>query len=156
MAETVYRGIVDARLDSLLPKARSGRFALLQRSGDDGRKMMRRTAAISEARNRELTLCKLLAVPVGEPRSHLRQLIEARDLNDADGCSQLIEPVVEPQIDDVVPRGMAAMAIPGQRGHSVRTETACLRGWFFFAERSEEHTSELQSRENIVCRLLLE
>src|SRR5690606_39575948 len=31
--------------------------------------------------------------------------------------------------------------------------------WFFVAalpERSEEHTSELQSRENLVCRLLLE
>src|SRR5690606_40632677 len=26
----------------------------------------------------------------------------------------------------------------------------------FVAERSEEHTSELQSRENLVCRLLLE
>src|SRR5690606_41288955 len=26
----------------------------------------------------------------------------------------------------------------------------------FWAERSEEHTSELQSRENLVCRLLLE
>src|SRR5690606_39308631 len=25
-----------------------------------------------------------------------------------------------------------------------------------FAQRSEEHTSELQSRENLVCRLLLE
>src|SRR5690606_41386013 len=27
---------------------------------------------------------------------------------------------------------------------------------FVFEERSEEHTSELQSRENLVCRLLLE
>src|SRR5690606_28665079 len=26
----------------------------------------------------------------------------------------------------------------------------------YFVERSEEHTSELQSRENLVCRLLLE
>src|SRR5690606_41805882 len=26
----------------------------------------------------------------------------------------------------------------------------------FFSSRSEEHTSELQSRENLVCRLLLE
>src|SRR5690606_41158360 len=26
----------------------------------------------------------------------------------------------------------------------------------FFCSRSEEHTSELQSRENLVCRLLLE
>src|SRR5690606_39580637 len=31
----------------------------------------------------------------------------------------------------------------------LRDESAC-------AERSEEHTSELQSRENLVCRLLLE
>src|SRR6266700_4446684 len=28
--------------------------------------------------------------------------------------------------------------------------------WRACAERSEEHTSELQSRENLVCRLLLE
>src|SRR5436309_10047497 len=33
---------------------------------------------------------------------------------------------------------------------SVRAETLCA------LERSEEHTSELQSRENLVCRLLLE
>src|SRR5690606_41627295 len=30
------------------------------------------------------------------------------------------------------------------------------RGWFRRLPRSEEHTSELQSRENLVCRLLLE
>src|SRR5690606_42141702 len=35
---------------------------------------------------------------------------------------------------------------------SVLTEIP--RAWF--ARRSEEHTSELQSRENLVCRLLLE
>src|SRR5690606_40920199 len=28
--------------------------------------------------------------------------------------------------------------------------------WDFETQRSEEHTSELQSRENLVCRLLLE
>src|SRR5690606_41947836 len=28
--------------------------------------------------------------------------------------------------------------------------------WLIYAFRSEEHTSELQSRENLVCRLLLE
>src|SRR5436309_10913584 len=31
-----------------------------------------------------------------------------------------------------------------------------LRKDFFMRRRSEEHTSELQSRENLVCRLLLE
>src|SRR5690606_42002476 len=30
------------------------------------------------------------------------------------------------------------------------------RGWRRGSSRSEEHTSELQSRENLVCRLLLE
>src|SRR5690606_41628747 len=31
-----------------------------------------------------------------------------------------------------------------------------LSGRVYIGERSEEHTSELQSRENLVCRLLLE
>src|SRR5690606_41937449 len=35
----------------------------------------------------------------------------------------------------------------------VSEELEKLQGWL---ERSEEHTSELQSRENLVCRLLLE
>src|SRR5690606_40707992 len=34
--------------------------------------------------------------------------------------------------------------------------TACGAGGQDAEERSEEHTSELQSRENLVCRLLLE
>src|SRR5690606_41505081 len=33
---------------------------------------------------------------------------------------------------------------------------ACLPAWTALKVRSEEHTSELQSRENLVCRLLLE
>src|SRR5690606_40414279 len=38
-----------------------------------------------------------------------------------------------------------------------RLEHASVRSRrFTFARRSEEHTSELQSRENLVCRLLLE
>src|SRR6266511_3936054 len=38
-----------------------------------------------------------------------------------------------------------------------RTRPRCsARWWAWTPERSEEHTSELQSRENLVCRLLLE
>src|SRR5256886_7096285 len=33
---------------------------------------------------------------------------------------------------------------------------ADMRAWLAAAERSEEHTSELQSQSNLVCRLLLE
>src|SRR5690606_39444346 len=42
----------------------------------------------------------------------------------------------------LTPAGAAMVPGPGARGR--------------FAFRSEEHTSELQSRENLVCRLLLE
>src|SRR5690606_40453452 len=41
-----------------------------------------------------------------------------------------------------------------QLGHSNRTQM--LKEIFQLEKRSEEHTSELQSRENLVCRLLLE
>src|SRR5690606_39597967 len=47
------------------------------------------------------------------------------------------------------PQGVAA-AVPQ------RVEQAGTRVEFAQAVRSEEHTSELQSRENLVCRLLLE
>src|SRR5207253_9846900 len=43
---------------------------------------------------------------------------------------------------------------------SRRSSTACWKttrlGWFSIRRRSEEHTSELQSRGHLVCRLLLE
>src|SRR5690606_41167166 len=45
-----------------------------------------------------------------------------------------------------------------RKGSSNHIAEAIIRlpGIEFFAHRSEEHTSELQSRENLVCRLLLE
>src|SRR5215475_14974429 len=43
--------------------------------------------------------------------------------------------------DQGAPRSIARRALPGRHPQSAR---------------SEEHTSELQSRENLVCRLLLE
>src|SRR5688572_31174631 len=45
------------------------------------------------------------------------------------------------------PRLLAARQILGRRLHLLRGETHL---------RSEEHTSELQSQSNLVCRLLLE
>src|SRR2546430_10476551 len=37
-----------------------------------------------------------------------------------------------------------------------RRKFGCKRFWSFRKSRSEEHTSELQSQSNLVCRLLLE
>src|SRR2546427_1084646 len=42
--------------------------------------------------------------------------------------------------------------VPRHRGVASVTQDAPVHGW----ERSEEHTSELQSQSNLVCRLLLE
>src|SRR3712207_9131899 len=49
----------------------------------------------------------------------------------------------------------AEPAVPGARGIAVEVKD---RGFIFLREnlRSEEHTSELQSRQYLVCRLLLE
>src|SRR5207302_3942941 len=44
------------------------------------------------------------------------------------------------------------LAVPGV---AIQLESSA-REWFGNSWRSEEHTSELQSRENLVCRLLLE
>src|SRR2546430_11323906 len=41
-------------------------------------------------------------------------------------------------------------------GHSHPTLHPSVLGWAGECERSEEHTSELQSQSNLVCRLLLE
>src|SRR5690606_39918166 len=40
--------------------------------------------------------------------------------------------------------------------HGLPAPRYSTQGYFLVEERSEEHTSELQSRENLVCRLLLE
>src|SRR5690606_42102368 len=45
----------------------------------------------------------------------------------------------------------------GDAGHSLKNLSSFqCKGLFTMYSRSEEHTSELQSRENLVCRLLLE
>src|SRR5207302_4009757 len=62
----------------------------------------------------------------------------------------------------VLKRGISAPPAPGQivdpRTYQQEYEKELHKeGVPFFGEaRSEEHTSELQSRENLVCRLLLE
>src|SRR5436309_12265275 len=53
-----------------------------------------------------------------------------------------------------------ALPISARSGRSARTAgrawSSCCWASIWVRPRSEEHTSELQSRENLVCRLLLE
>src|SRR5206468_10201366 len=58
---------------------------------------------------------------------------------------------------------VVVMGVTGSGKTTVATELARRLGWDFTegddhhpAQRSEEHTSELQSRSDLVCRLLLE
>src|SRR5436309_12307604 len=57
-------------------------------------------------------------------------------------------------ISDRILDGGAGWRRPWSHFRRAAGETGLLD--FAAAERSEEHTSELQSRENLVCRLLLE
>src|SRR3712207_8372724 len=53
-------------------------------------------------------------------------------------------------------RGLAALAVEGLGEQLEVREDARERGAQLVGGRSEEHTSELQSRQYLVCRLLLE
>src|SRR2546422_6712075 len=51
---------------------------------------------------------------------------------------------------------MLTESIPILTISMLTTTSSCRRGWGPARTRSEEHTSELQSRLHLVCRLLLE
>src|SRR2546427_3332262 len=58
---------------------------------------------------------------------------------------------------DAMVAGMVAARLRGlDLADTARLSTASALAWLQAAPRSEEHTSELQSQSNLVCRLLLE
>src|SRR5690606_40205131 len=67
----------------------------------------------------------------------------------ADGANVAITDVLEAE-------GRALATELGERARFFAHDVTDDGAWRDVVERSEEHTSELQSRENIVCRLLLE
>src|SRR5690606_40736464 len=63
------------------------------------------------------------------------------------------------ELGNVAVLGCAVLALKATGGNVGAASRDWMRGALSFDRtllRSEEHTSELQSRENIVCRLLLE
>src|SRR5260221_11141658 len=56
----------------------------------------------------------------------------------------------------VLAGGAADRELGGARGTAHEQEAEQKQGLFFRHRRSEEHTSELQSHSDLVCRLLLE
>src|SRR5437868_9166311 len=69
-------------------------------------------------------------------------------------------PTMEPVVEFLDRQEARLQAITAEWGDEARLECAdwftVLRDRVMAAERSEEHTSELQSRFDLVCRLLLE
>src|SRR5690606_41798291 len=56
----------------------------------------------------------------------------------------------------VIHVALKGIEIVSQNENNVLVKASAGENWHQFVLRSEEHTSELQSRENLVCRLLLE
>src|SRR5690606_3094826 len=82
---------------------------------------------------------------IGEPPHKLSQKV-AR-LNGLDICNQ--------RARRFVPEDFQRFDIIYALANDVLDDIRRIAGKKFDASRSEEHTSELQSRENLVCRLLL-
>src|SRR5690606_39728942 len=89
-----------------------------------------------------------------QPERRLRVAIDGPEAAEPD-------PLAASLVDPLRVRGRAALHIPSAgflRPASLRFERGRKNPESFYERwlRSEEHTSELQSRENLVCRLLLE
>src|SRR5690606_9095353 len=104
----------------------------------------------------------------GAAQASRREVVEQDDVcAGGEDRSDLVEPV-DLHLDRQVRRGAtgaldgvgkAASGVPRDVGKTQQREMVVLEhhALLGFADiRSEEHTSELQSRENLVCRLLLE
>src|SRR5690606_40708775 len=74
---------------------------------------------------------------IGACARHNQVLTVLDDIDDVIACDRINTQARQLGVDGEVQRGRASIAV-------------------HVGDRSEEHTSELQSRENLVCRLLLE
>src|SRR5690606_39358373 len=96
------------------------------------------------------------------PLNHLQLFLDQAQALTTEDIRQAFARHFDPERRLVVTVGPAALAVPQpeeQLDEEVQSEEDALSGPATAAEptpRTEEHTSELQSRENLVCRLLLE
>src|SRR5690606_41055209 len=72
-------------------------------------------------------------------------------LNNRIGCSHYYFPIIRNSLS----KGHCIRSI-GNKTERFESGSLGVRSMGYYKCRSEEHTSELQSRENLVCRLLLE
>src|SRR2546430_7443661 len=72
--------------------------------------------------------------------------------------SQMVKTITVPEYLDRYPNLQVAQPVMSSWGYKGYHEVWCegSNDWIYPHLRSEEHTSELQSQSNLVCRLLLE
>src|SRR5690606_41910897 len=95
-------------------------------------------------------VCTRLLRPPGSPLFPYTTLFRSQEL-----WLSATEDVKSAHIADLNGDGLDDV-VAIQRDHTVRLFSATGTWFDIRSARSEEHTSELQSRENLVCRLLLE
>ena len=119
------RRVVDARLDPSLFQRRPDSIPIDPFWQYDHGQMVRRdppAVAVSKRHRQPLNAVQGLAVEAGDPRPGLVLLDQARKLDEPNRCADLVEPIVEPGKNDVIAGGVAPVAVPGERGHSVRPQ----------------------------------
>src|SRR6266478_8671701 len=94
-------------------------------------------------------------VPGREASRPLRMLV-ASSLGIATGILATLRSPFLPQAYAAVPPLWLLTLLAATHAPSTKASFLTLLGWMSLNVRSEEHTSELQSQSNLVCRLLLE
>src|SRR5690606_40262710 len=92
-------------------------------------------------------------LPPGPPPLPYTPLFRSPGLRHARELGRARQHAAHPAHPASAPRGGGAARLQELRGAQPREQDGAERP---SGRRSEEHTSELQSRENLVCRLLLE
>src|SRR5690606_40934862 len=99
-------------------------------------------------------ICRLFVKPLGSKRMWLNLL--QRSSSGTPYCSAMEMAVAKASIRPEMVEPCFAIVMKISPGICVSGYNPMWRYPSWPAMRSEEHTSELQSRENLVCRLLLE
>src|SRR5690606_41670389 len=100
-----------------------------------------------------LSLCQLLR---RFPFLYSFPTRRSSDLRIVIGVAAVVRLAIRQEVDEPRMGGRIAAAVGVLEALDGSLDRSLIVGGCAVAARSEEHTSELQSRENLVCRLLLE
>src|SRR5437763_8751831 len=86
--------------------------------------MVCRVAAPAERRNGKRAFAQFVAITRRQLRALAVELLEARELDHAQSGPNLVDPIVEPDFEDIVGRSVALVPVPRKCCHRMRAEAA--------------------------------